>query len=237
MAGLTRWGGRERMPFFRALKIELPDSQHSSQDPSCAQTRLAYFGFLTARLQQTTVSAQQFVYFTGLIAVAIVSAGFVGGKPLIIILAPYALTFVLTYQLQLITDVERLTTLKERLEEDLNNDMGMRIFLERDVLSLNYRNRLSVRLLQPIYIVVVIGMFLQSIRVSYRHQARWASPVLRRIHLHVINLHYLNVIGIVVCAIILIVVSIELGLAHGRAVSAIEGALKEGLPQSASGKP
>ena len=221
------------MPFFRALKIELPESQ----DPSCAQTRLTYFGCLTTRLQQTIVSAQQFVYFTGLIVVAIVSAGFVGSKPLIIILAPYALTFVLTYQLQLITDVERLTTLKEHLEEDLNRDMDTRIFLERDVLSLKYRNRLSVRLLQPIYIILVIGMFVQSIRLSYRHQARWTSSALSHIHLHVINLHVLNVIGIAVCTIILIVVSIELGLAHGKAASAIEDALKEGLPQPASRKP
>jgi hypothetical protein len=226
------------MPFLRTLKIDLPEVQVSSQqDPSCSQTKLTYLGYLTARLQQTTVSAQQFVYFSGLIAVAIVSAGFVNGKPLIIILAPYALTFVLTYQLQLITDVERLTTIREHLEKDLDRDMRARIFLERDVLSLKYRNRRSVQFLQPIYIVLVIGVFWQSIQLSYRNQARWTSPVLRHIHLHTINLHYLNVVGIVACTIILITVGMELRLANRKATEAINDALKQGVPQPTSGKP
>lgn len=203
------------LSFRRAHPVQ-PTPSLISQLPASTnwEARANYYGHLSARLLQMTVSAQQFVYFSGLIAAAIVSAGLVGHKPLIVILAPYALTFVITYQLQLYTDVERLMTLKEHFESELNKDLTSQIYLEPLALSPKYRSRLSIRLLQVIYIALIVSTFIQSVRTSYQHQARWTSAILHHLGLHTINLHYLNVVGISVCAMLLAVVARELTIAH-----------------------
>jgi hypothetical protein len=203
------------MPLFRRLTIDFPSALVSQTSGSLSQyERLIYFGQISARLQQTTASAQQFVYFSGLIAAAIVSAGLVGRQPLIVILAPYALTFALAYQLQLYTDVECLTTLKEHLEKALNRESDGHMYLEGVALSPRYRNRLSIRVLQVIYVALILGVFVQSIRTSYKHQARWTSGFLQQLHIRAINLHILNVVGIFVCAVLLATAVFELVLIH-----------------------
>ena len=185
------------------------------------QAKLEYFGHLSGRLQQMTVSAQQFVYFSGLIAAAIVSAGLVAHRSLIVVLGPYALTFVLTYQVQLYTDVECLTTLKEHLEADLNKNLKTRMYLENVALSSSYRNRRSVRLLQIIYVMLMASVFIQSIRTSYHHQARWRASWMQFIPVRTINLHYLNLAGICICLALLSIAIGELIRAHDRTVRSI----------------
>jgi hypothetical protein len=207
------------MPLFfhRAHRVQPTSSVISQPPPSTSlEARSNYYGHLSARLSQMNVSAQQFVYFSGLIAAAIVSAGLVGNKPLIVILAPYALTFVITYQLQLYTDVERLITLKENLEGELNDHLTSQVYLEPLALSPKYRSRPSIRLLQIIYIALLIGTFIQSVRTSYKSQARWTSEILHHLDLHTVNLHYINVAGISFCAILLAVAARELAIAHNR---------------------
>ncbi len=177
------------MSFFRKLEIDFPAFQKLEIDlpaPLVSRTsesfrhyeKLIYFGQISVRLQQTTISAQQFVYFSGLLAAAIVSSGLVHKEALIVILAPYALTFAITYQLQLYTDVECLTTLKEYLEKALNSEDSVRPYLEGVALSVKYRNRLSIKALLLIYVVLIAGIFSESIRLSPQHQARWKSGLI-----------------------------------------------------------
>lgn len=199
-------------------------------DGPSTQAKLEYFGHLSGRLQQMTVSAQQFVYFSGLIAAAIVSAGLVANRSLIIVLGPYALTFVLTYQVQLYTDVECLTTLKEHLEGDLNKNLKTRMYLENVALSISYRNRWSVKLLQVIYLILMVGVFVQSVRTSYHHQVRWAASWMRYVHLRAINLHYLNIAGIVICLLLLGLAVSELFRARDRTLRSITEATFSALP-------
>src|SRR6266542_2428391 len=180
----------------------------SGIEADVTQAKLEYFGHLSGRLQQMTVSAQQFVYFSGLIAAAIVSAGLVAHRSLIVVLGPYALTFVLTYQVQLYTDVECLTTLKEYLEADLNKNLETRMYLENVALSSSYRNRLSVRLLQ-------------IIRTSYHHQGRWKASWMQFIPVRTINLHYFNLVGIGVCLTLLFFAVRELISAHDKTLRSI----------------
>ena len=64
------------MSFFRKLEIDLPAPLVSRTSESFRHyEKLRYFGQISVRLQQTTTSAQQFVYFSGLLAAAIDSPG------------------------------------------------------------------------------------------------------------------------------------------------------------------
>lgn len=216
------------MPLFRKLEIELPAALVSRTSESFSHyEKLIYFGQISVRLQQTTISAQQFVYFSGLIAAAIASTGFVHGETLIVILAPYALTFAITYQLQLYTDVECLTTLKEYLEKALNKEDPARPYLEGVALSVKYRNRLSIRALLCIYVVLIAGIFAESIRLSYEHQARWRSSL---IPWHVLNLHIANIVGVAFCSVLLLIAGYELSRAQHSTLKRINEARPRAKP-------
>jgi hypothetical protein len=208
------------MPLFRKVEIQLPSALLSRTSESFSHyEKLIYFGQLSIRLQQTTTSAQQFVYFSGLISAAIVSTGLVHKETLVVILAPYALTFTIVYQLQLYTDVECLTTLKEYLERNLNSDDPARPYLEGVALSAKYRNRLSVRAISFIYIVLLVGVFVESVRLSHNNQARWESGL---IPWHVLNLYVANVAGVIFCTLLLLTAGTELAFAHNSTLKRIE---------------
>jgi hypothetical protein len=214
------------IPLFRRLRVEIVQpTPTSGSTPSSGQAMLEYFGHLSARLQQMTISAQQFIYFSGLTAGAIVSAGMVNHKPLVVILAPYALTLVLTYPVQLYTDVECLTTIKEHIESELNRSLSIKMYLESAVLTSKYRNRWSIRVVQYTYIVLMIGIFIQSVRTSHKTQTRWRSGWLKHIHMNSLNWHYLNIFGIAVCIILLGLASLELIRANKVARKSISIAL------------
>jgi hypothetical protein len=214
------------MSLFRKIEIELPAALVSQTSESFSHyEKLIYFGQISVRLQQTTISAQQFVYFSGLIAAAIVSAGLVDNKMLVVILAPYALTFAITYQLQLYTDVECLTTLKEYLEKALNSQDPARPYLEGVALSAKYRNRPSIIALLIIYVVLMVGVFGESVRLSYEHQVRWKSGLIP--WLHALNFHIVNVVGVIFCSVLLLTAGLELFVAHHFTLKRIKAARPE----------
>jgi hypothetical protein len=222
------------MSFFRKIEIEFPTALVSRTSESFSHyEKLIYFGQISIRLQQTTTSAQQFVYFSGLIAAAIVSAGLVDDKMLIVILAPYALTFAVTYQLQLYTDVECLTTLKEYLEKVLNSQDPARPYLEGVALSAKYRNRPSVIALLIVYVVLMVGIFGESIRLSYEHQVRWKSGL---IPWHVLNLHVVNIVGVIFCSVLLLIAGLELFVAHHFTLKRIKTAQRGAGQEEANAK-
>lgn len=212
------------MPLFRTPKIQIA-LPASTDDPSRGKAMLEYFGHLSARLQQMTVSAQQFIYFSGLTAGAIVSAGMVGHKPLVLVLAPYALTLVIVYQIQLYTDVECLTTIKEHLEAELNKNLAVRMYLESSVLTPQYRNRPSIRLVQLIYIALMVSVFAQSMQASYEMHIHWRFRGLRFLPLHSVDTFYVHVFGLVVCLLLLTAAGLELMRAHDMTCRSIEEAL------------
>ena len=213
------------MALFRKLEIELPAPLISRTSESFSHyEKLIYFGQISTRLQQTISSAQQFVYFAGLIAAAIASAGLVHKETLIVIFAPYALTFVITYQVQLYSDVECLTALKEYLEKALNKEDPAPAYLEGVVLSAKYRNRPSIWAILSIYIVLMAGVFAESIRLTYKHQPRWKSDI---IPWHVLNLHVVNVTGVIFCSLLLLIAGLELFLARRLTLKRIDKAQHE----------
>src|SRR5260370_38175381 len=73
--GASRAGKRGLpMALFRKLEIDLPAPLVDRTSESFSHyEKLIYFGQISSRLQQTTNSAQQFVYFAGLITAATAS--------------------------------------------------------------------------------------------------------------------------------------------------------------------
>jgi hypothetical protein len=131
--------------------------------------RVEYLGHVYERLNATIASADRFVNFAGIIAAATLTAGILGNKPLIAILAPYALTIVFVYQLQLYTDAERYAVLVRHLEGLLNTEVGEQIFFTEKVSTIKYRNRWSVKGIQIAYGVVLATIFVVSL-ITTRHR-------------------------------------------------------------------
>ena len=157
----------------------------------------AYLRELASRVQLMTASAERFVYFSGLIAIAAVKFGVVDGKKSVIILAPYALAASLTYQIQLYTDVARLRVLKELIETLSMNARDL-TSLERFAFADKYRNRASVIATQIFYLLAFAIFIICSLIKS------------ATLHWHDINVAWFDGVGIALCIILIALASFEL---------------------------
>ena len=135
----------------------MSETSTSSLEESIRAARLQYLDQVNNRLTATMSSADRFVNFAGIIAAATITAGILGNRPLIVILAPYALVIVFAYQVQLYTDAERFTVLLEHLEAQLNGNFYEGIFCTARVLDRRYRNRWSVKGMQVFYALIATG--------------------------------------------------------------------------------
>ena len=140
----------------------MTETNPAAQEGAAHAARLQYLTQISDRLSATMSSADRFVNFAGIIAAATITAGIIGHEPLIVILAPYALAIIITYQLQLFTDAERYTVLLEYLESQLNRDLHAAVFRTEAVLDRAYRNRLSVKGVQAAYSVAMSASFVIS---------------------------------------------------------------------------
>ncbi|MFJ2392191.1 hypothetical protein ACIOTI_05525 [Streptomyces sp. NPDC087843] len=154
---------------------------------STREEKIAYLRDLSARIQQMTTGAERFVYFAGLIAAATVKIGLIDKKDPVIIIAPYALAFVITYQIQMYTDVEYLQGVREKVEASVNLTQQEIILLESVVITRKYRNRLSVTLAQVFYGLGMVAFIAYSGVRSYAHT--WAG----------VNLLFWNTLGLLGC--------------------------------------
>ncbi|GAA3717422.1 hypothetical protein GCM10022399_37510 [Terrabacter ginsenosidimutans] len=119
-----------------------------------------------ARLDEDVRSASEAVdrviSMAGLIAAGVVTLGFArnASQPLVTLVAPYGLTIVVTYLLQLYTDIERRIALRQHLEDAMGSQgapMHQPLILNR-----SYRNRTSVRLIALVYACVMLVIFAVS---------------------------------------------------------------------------
>jgi hypothetical protein len=154
-----------------------PVAVESTADDYRDKALLFNIGELSRAAQQMQVSTISFINFAGLITVGALTLGLVRSEPLIILLAPYGLIIVLGYLLQLYTDIERMTTLREVFEKHANLRLGAPAFLGFNPLSRRYRGRLSVRLLGILNAapLVLLGYF--SLTEASRHAAPSWSPL------------------------------------------------------------
>lgn len=108
---------------------------------------LQNIAYLTQATQQLQVASISYINFAGLISVGALAVGIIRKVPLIEIFAPYGLSIVFVFLIQLYTDIERLTTIREVLEVHANSQMRAPAFLGLNKLSSKYRGRPSVRLI------------------------------------------------------------------------------------------
>ncbi|GFN09726.1 hypothetical protein ACTFBT_38415 [Streptomyces microflavus] len=153
--------------------------------------KIEYLRDISTRIQQMTTGAERFVYFAGLIAAATVKIGVIDNNALVIIVAPYALAFVITYQIQMYTDVEYLQGVREKVEISVNPTHQEVILMERLVITRKYRNRLSVNLTQTFYGLGMVAFIVYSGVRSHAHS--WAG----------VNLLFFNILGLLACLTLL----------------------------------
>ncbi|WP_329293485.1 hypothetical protein [Streptomyces pseudovenezuelae] len=173
----------------------------------------AYLRELASRVQLMTASAERFVYFSGLIAIAAVKFGVVDGKKSVIILAPYALAASLTYQIQLYTDVARLRVLKELIETLSMNPRDL-TSLERFAFADKYRNRASVIATQIFYLLTFIIFIACSLIKS------------ATLHWHDFNVAWFDGMGIALCLTLIALASIELARSNTAVPATLPGRIQ-----------
>lgn len=143
---------------------------------SAFTARLQYLSDISGRLTATMNSADRFVNFAGIIAAATITAGILGKKPLIAILAPYALIIIFAYQIQLYTDAERYTVLLEYLEDQINSTVRLAVFRTGSVLDRAYRKRLSTTLMQGLYtLILVASIVVSAVKTADSYSWPWVA--------------------------------------------------------------
>jgi hypothetical protein len=119
---------------------------------------LQNIAYLTQTAQQLQVASISYINFAGLISVGALAVGIIRKVPLIEIFAPYGLSIVFIFLIQLYTDIERLTTIREVLEVHANRQMTAPAFLGLNKLSNKYRGRGSVRF-SPALLAIPLFLF------------------------------------------------------------------------------
>jgi len=172
---------------------------------------------LSRAVQQLQVSTVSFINFAGLISIGALTIGLVQSKHLVLIAAPYGLTIVMVYLVQLYTDIERLTTLREVSEKHLNAMLPTPALPGRNKVAVHYRGRLSVRMLGGLNTAVIIVFA----GLGLAQTSGTPHP-----HFGPVDLHILNVVGLAICATILLTAGIEMLHAGANAEREAEAALR-----------
>jgi hypothetical protein len=186
---------------------------------------LQNIAYLTQTIQQLQVASISYINFAGLISVGALTVGIIQRVPLVEILAPYGLSIVFIFLLQLYTDIERLTTIREVLEDHANCQMPAPAFLGLNKLSSKYRGRLSVRLVAALLAVPLVLFGYHSVIAM----ASLASPKPRPGHRLVVSaakhgnawlefFRYLNYVGLGFCLFAILWAGWEMVRAHKSAV-------------------
>jgi hypothetical protein len=178
------------------------------RDDTRANALLLHIGELSRAIQQLQIATISYINFAGLISVGALTVGIIRPQPLIGIFAPYALTVVFVFLLQLYTDIERLITLREVFEGHVNRMLDAPAFLGMNELSSKHRGRASVRLVSVLLVFPLLGLGLYSVRQTADLGPRW----------HGIDLHWANIVGLVFCGLVLLWAAVEMLRAHPRAV-------------------
>jgi hypothetical protein len=199
---------------------------------------LQNIAYLTQAIQQLQVASISYINFAGLISVGALTVGIIRQVSLVEILAPYGLSIVFIFLIQLYTDIERLITIREVLEEHANYHMPAPAFLGLNKFSSKYRGRLSVRLVTALLAIPLVlfgyhGIVAMTSLASpaAKHGHRLADSAVRHRQEWLEFFRYLNYVGLGLCFFILLWASLELILAHGRAVREVKETLGE-TPQS-----
>jgi hypothetical protein len=180
----------------------------TSREDTRINALLLNIGELSHAIQQLQIATISYINFAGLISVGALTVGLIKPERLIEIFSPYALTVVLAFLVQLYTDIERLTTLREIMERRVNDTLDTPAFLGINELSSRHRGRFSVRLVAPLLALPILLFAFHSWQTT-RHPAQ---------HWWIFNLHIVNTIGLAFCALLLVSGAAEMLFARPRAI-------------------
>jgi len=205
----------ELMPFIGRIDLQPVDGQFTVGDLTISTHRddtrvtalLLHIGELSRAIQQLQIATISYINFAGLISVGALTVGIVKPERLVGVFAPYALTVVLVFLLQLYTDIERLITLREIVEAHLNRALHAPAFLGMNELSSKHRGRVSVRLVAILLAFPLLGLAYYSGIQTVGLRDRWLE----------VSVHWWNIGGMAFCSLVLAWAAFEMVRAHPRA--------------------
>jgi hypothetical protein len=180
----------------------------SSREDTRISALLLNIGELSRTIQQLQIATISYINFAGLISVGALTVGLIKPERLIEVFSPYALTVVLSFLVQLYTDIERLITIREIMERRVNDALDAPAFLGINELSSRHRGRFSVRLVTPLLALPVLLFAFHS----------WQTTRQPAYHWWILNLHVINSIGLAFCGLLLTGGTAEMFFARPRAM-------------------
>jgi hypothetical protein len=212
-------------------RLKLDDlTINTSGDYTRISALLQNISYLSQAIQQLQVASISYINFAGLVSVGALTVGIIRPVPLIEVFAPYALSIVFIFLIQLYTDIERLTTIKEVIEQHANSQMPAPAFLGLNKLSRKYRGRTSVQLIAVLLAIPLalfgyhsIGAMGALVSTAKRHEHWWWEA-----------LRYVNYLGLTFCLVTILWALSENFLAHRDALLEARDTLGD-PPQIAAG--
>jgi hypothetical protein len=209
---------------------------NTSGDYTRISALLQNIAFLTQSIQQLQVASISYINFAGLISIGALTVGIIRPVPLVEIFAPYGLSIVFIFLIQLYTDIERLTTIREAFEQHANSQMPRPAFLGLNDLSSKYRGRKSVRLIAVLLAIPLALFGYHSIggMAALAHPAKQPRILGRKVlaspseqHLHLVReiFQYLNYVGLGFCLLVIMWALREMLLARRDALREVKETL------------
>jgi hypothetical protein len=192
---------------------------------------LQNIGYMAQAIQQLQVASISYINFAGLVSIGALTVGIIKPVPLVEIFAPYALSVVFIFLIQLYTDIERLMTIKEVFEGEANCLMRAGpAFLGLNKVSSDYRGRWSVRFIS---VLLAIPLVLFMVHSRGAMAALVSSPK-RHDHSWWEAFQVFNYFGLGFCLVTIAWAGYEMLRAHESAILEAEQTLGH-LPQEAPG--
>jgi hypothetical protein len=182
---------------------------------------LQNIAYLSQAIQQLQVACISYINFAGLLSIGALTVGIIQPVPLVEVFAPYALSIVFIFLIQLYTDIERLMTIREVFEQHANSQMPKPAFLGLNELSSKYRGRPSVRLIS-VLLAIPLGLFVYH---SIAAMSALTSSAKQGKHAWWEVFQYLNYIGLGFCLLVIIWAIYEMLRARSHALKEAGGTL------------
>lgn len=193
---------------------------NTSGDYTRVSALLQNIAYLTQTIQQLQVASISYINFAGLVSIGALTVGIIKPVPLVEVFAPYGLSIVFTFLIQLYTDIERLTTIREVFEQHANSHMPQQAFLGLNEWSSKYRGRPSVRLIAGLLAIPLVLFAYHSIAAmrALASSSKHSKHIKHSEHIWQEVFKYLNYVGLSFCLLVIMWALCEMFLARRDAL-------------------
>jgi hypothetical protein len=200
--------------------IPLDTVVHESHDDQALKILAAEIADLTKAMRELLMTSDRYVYFGGIIAAAALTLGVLrhddGKNWMILVFAPYALALTYIYLVQIFTEVERRAGYLMFLEQKAREYARAPILIFSDVNARGARSRASNWGAQALNGCALLSLAVLSANETRRYDAKGPTTF----GLHLLNLHYLNVLLLFLTFLTLAMAIVENGRECKRAYRA-----------------